>query len=75
VCGLRSHARLEKFVGDKVDFEFSVIERPKLLINILVTDPQEGIYRLTEDDSEYLTELPGGEPLEKVSFIAFSGNK
>lgn len=62
-------------MGDKVEFAFSVIERPKLQITILVTDPQEGIYRITEDDSEHLTSLPGAESLEKVSFIAFSGNK
>lgn len=46
-------------VGDKVEFTFSIVEKPKLQLNILVTDPQEGIYRLTEEDSEYMTSLPG----------------
>jgi hypothetical protein len=72
---IRSHPRLEKMVGDKIEFVFSVVEKPKLQVNILATDPQEGIYRLTEEDAEYMTSLPGAAPLEKVSFIAFSGNK
>lgn len=80
---LRSNSRLEQFVGDEINFAFSICERPKRQIQVLATDPKEGMYWISEERAEYLkdismsptAEVDDANPFGKVQFIAYNASK